>query len=86
MDVFKGITSFDPERAVPFQAWLNKVADNRLARVFRDRSRKKRGGGVWRVDGNEGSVNRLINDLDDSQAITASRNFAKNEAKQAVEL
>ncbi len=44
VDVFRGIGTFQLDRGVPFDAWLNRVTDNQLATFLRDRSRLKRGG------------------------------------------
>ncbi len=86
VDVFQGIGTFRPEDGTPFHAWLNRVVDNRLGKFLRDRSRIKRGGGAWRADAPHGSVIRLINDLNDPNAKTASERFAASEAKQAITL
>ena len=86
VDVFKGIVGFDVERGVPFIAWLYRIADNRFNQTMRDRSRKKRGGHVWRVDGDRSSVVRLINDIGDDEQETPSIVAAGKEAVQAVEL
>ncbi len=84
VDVFQGIGTFRPEDGTPFHAWLNRVADNRLGKFIRDRSRIKRGGGIWQANANAESVIRLLNDLDDPNAKTASERLAANEAKQAI--
>ena len=86
VDVFKGIGSFDPQRGVPLVAWLNRIADNRFNQTMRDRSRKKRGGHVWRVDGDRSSVIRLINDMGDDDQETPSMAVSGKEAAQAVEM
>lgn len=86
VDVFKGIASFDPDRGVPLIAWLNTVADNRFFQIMRDRGRKKRGGNVWRVDGEKSSVIRLISELGEDEVDTPSVIAAGKEATQAVEV
>ena len=86
VDIFKGITSFDAERGVPFIAWLFRIADNRFNQTMRDRGRKKRGGHVWRVEGKQSSVIRLINDIGDDGNETPSLNLAGKEAVQAIEV
>ncbi len=86
MDVFRGIGTFQPERGGAFSAWLDRVADNRLATFLRDRSRLKRGGAVWCVDLPDGSGVRLLDDLRDPDSATASDRLTTKEAKQAVML
>ena len=86
VDVFKGIASFTDERGTPFIAWLFRIADNRFNQTMRDRSRKKRGGHVWRVDGEQSSVRRLISDLGEDDGETPSMQLAGKEAAKAIEM
>ncbi len=86
VDVFQGIGTFRPEDGTPFHAWLDRVVDSRLGKFRRDRSRIKRGGRVWQANANAESVIRLLNDLNDPNAKTASERLATSEAKQAITL
>jgi RNA polymerase sigma-70 factor (ECF subfamily) len=86
VDVFRGISTFDVEKSGAFLAWLDRVADNRLAKTIRDRSRKKRGGKTWQSQAADSSIAMLINELRDEGAVTGSQEFMKGEAKDAIKL
>ena len=49
LDVHRGIGTFRTDSGTAFAAWLQKVADNRLAAMLRHRNRVKRGGRRRRV-------------------------------------
>ncbi|MCA9168015.1 MAG: sigma-70 family RNA polymerase sigma factor [Planctomycetales bacterium] len=88
IDAFRGFGSFDPQRGVSLACWLDKIADNRLAMMFRERGRQKRGGGVARTcqDPLLSSARALVAVLTDSADGTASQNLARNELVQAVQV
>lgn len=83
IDVFKGISTFRPEYGVSFAAWLIRVADNRLAKMIRDRSRLKRGGGRWGLAIDDHAVFGLLADLGDD-AKTGSERLARVEVVEAM--
>lgn len=85
IDVFNGISTFRVDSGASFATWLVRVADNRLAKLLRDRSRLKRGGGRWSIDIQGSTVMQLMHDLGD-EAITGSERLAKQEVKRAIEL
>ncbi len=89
LDVFRGIGTFRPDNETTFKAWLNKVADNRLASMLRRRSRAKRGGGrpPMGAAGDsplKSSVHLLIQHLADSHGQTGSEHAARAEMIQAL--
>ncbi len=43
LDVFRHYRTFHPELGTPIVVWLEKIADNCLATMFRDGGRQKRG-------------------------------------------
>ncbi len=51
VDAFLGMSTFDPERGASLATWLNKLAENRLVTMLRERGRQKRGGKARRVNG-----------------------------------
>lgn len=44
VDVFRSIEQFDPRQSVPFEGWLQAIADNRMLDAIRHHRRLKRGG------------------------------------------
>ena len=82
-DVFRGIDSFDA-KVGSWEAWLNRIVDNRLASMFRDRSRKKRGGDYRRAENNAHdkfaeSALQLVAVLADGSGATPSQVVARDE-------
>ena len=90
LDVFRGFHTFSQSRGVPFVSWLDKVADNRLATMMRDRGRQKRGGGFRRAEPAQdllySSAAQLVAALADSRQATASQNIARDELVRAVQV
>ncbi|MCA9218526.1 MAG: sigma-70 family RNA polymerase sigma factor [Planctomycetales bacterium] len=90
VDVHQGISSFDPDKG-PWSAWLNRVADNRLTTMLRERSRKKRGGDYKRVEKQPNqdfsqSAIQLVALLADEAGTTPSMAVAKDEMVRALQL
>ena len=85
IDVFTGISTFNPDLGVSFDTWLIRIAENRLAKMIRDRSRLKRGGGQRTLDIDGSTCKQIIADLGES-AETASQRMKLEELKAAVEL
>lgn len=83
IDVVQGISTFRTDAGASFATWLTRVADNRLVKMIRDRSRLKRGGGRRIVDVDGSTVARLLHDLGED-AITGSQRMAQQELRQAV--
>jgi RNA polymerase sigma-70 factor (ECF subfamily) len=83
-DVFIAIQSAAFDTDASFIAWLNRVADNRLAKTIRDRSRIKRGGKSWQVSADDSSFLQLFNDIHDEKVETGSERFRRKENKEAI--
>lgn len=86
IDVFKGISTFRTDAGVAFGTWLNRVADNRLSKILRDRGRLKRGGNQWKMDINDRNVVSLVNDLENDSASSNQRHLEMAEIKHAIAL
>ncbi|MEZ6117765.1 MAG: RNA polymerase sigma factor [Pirellulaceae bacterium] len=90
VDVHQGIRSFDRERG-SWPGWLNKVTDNRLNTMLRERSRKKRGGEHERVekapnqDFSQSAI-EFVALLADEAGATPSQLVAKHEMVRALQL
>ena len=90
VDVFQGINTFNGNPG-EWNAWLFKIADNRLASMLRRRSRKKRGGDFKRVekrptDRFAESAIQLVALLADDAGFTPSQVVAKDEMVQAIQV
>ena len=85
---FGASAHFAPTTESSFKAWLNKVADNRLASMLRQRSRAKRGGRHQnRAAGTsplKSSVSMLVRHLADQHGETGSQHAARDEMVQAL--
>lgn len=90
VDVHQGISSFDPDRG-SWAGWLSRIADNRLATMLRERSRKKRGGDHKRVqkpanqDFSQSAI-EFVALLADEAGGTPSQQVAKDEMVRALQL
>ena len=89
VDVFRGFETFRPEEAAGFSGWVQKVSDNRLASMLRERSRKKRGGDYRRARGKNElaeSAAQLVTLLADEAGVRPSQEVARDELVQAVQV
>ncbi len=88
LDIDQGIGAFRVDDGPPFSAWLNKVADNRLAKMIRERSQWKSGRGRRRVEfdrtSQESSISLLVEHLAAAGCGTASDHVAREEVIRAV--
>ena len=86
VDAFLGIGSFDISRGSSFAAWIERVADNRMISMLRERRREKRGGNARRVvsDGWRSSAAELVAVLEDYRADSPSENVASDEIVTAI--
>ncbi len=90
VDVFRGIQTFDPQHPAGWVGWLNKVVDNRVATMLRERSRKKRGGDFRRQNNQPqdmvSSAVDLIALLADEAGGTPSTDVARDEMVHALQV
>lgn len=88
LDVFRGIGTFRFDQGTSFRAWLNTIADNRLASMIRHRCRSKRGGRhqVHSADASRlrSSISLLVRCLADEHGETGSEHAARGEMLQAL--
>ncbi len=89
VDIVRGIGTFRPEDEMLFGAWLDKVADHRLAKMLQHHGREKRGGGARhtgreRTHGLHNSVRLLIDNLADPQSAAPSALAFRHELIDAV--
>ncbi|MEM8944982.1 MAG: RNA polymerase sigma factor [Planctomycetota bacterium] len=86
VDAFVGISSFDLSKGSSFSAWLDKVVDNRLVTMLRERQRQKRtpqgiriGDNAWRS-----SAAELGEVLSDYRGCAPCEEFAQGEVVDAI--
>jgi RNA polymerase sigma-70 factor (ECF subfamily) len=88
LDVDRGIGTFRTDTEASFAAWLGKLADNRLAKMLRDRSRAKRGGGrrrlTTRPDSLESSIRSLVEHLAAGESSAVGEHLIREEVIRAV--
>jgi len=92
IDAFLGINTFDPERGASFATWLNRLADNRMVSMLRERGRQKRGGKARKVGDNHACRNdawrssaaQLVDLLADDCGESPSKDVVRGEMACAV--
>ena len=88
IDAFRGIRLFRGGDEAQFAAWLNRLADSRLATMLRERGRMKRGGKFRRMAGGQQDSRTsridLVQQLSDRDGVTASQLANSKEVVIAV--
>jgi RNA polymerase sigma-70 factor (ECF subfamily) len=87
VDVLRGIGTFRTDDGTPFEAWLDRVADNRLFGMLRRCGRKKRGGEFRRkqqASANSSSVCDIVAALASHRGCGASSMVHRADMVQAV--
>lgn len=86
VDTFVGFATFDPEKGTSFAAWLDRVVENRLVTMLRERQRKKRkptgrrvANDLWRSSAAE--LGALLSDY---RGQTPSDDYSRGEVVEAI--
>jgi RNA polymerase sigma-70 factor (ECF subfamily) len=87
---FQQIERFEPKSDQSFLAWLKTIAETRIIDAIKHQRRKKRGGGMRRVDmapdAFHSTIAELINVLTDEPEQSPSSLAATDEAVQAMQV
>lgn len=83
-DAHRGLVDLRATHEHAVSAWLNRIVDNRISQMMRDRSRAKRGGRISHVATAGSSMGQLARDLQDNRNETGSARLLRKEIEVAI--
>ena len=83
---FKGFVISTSTQGTSFAAWLDRIADNRLVSMLRERQRQKRGGKARKVVGDawRSSAIELVASLEDHRHDRPCEGMSRDEVVEAI--